>query len=267
MSVTIAISGKGGSGKTSVSAMIVRHLVERGARGVLAVDADPNSCLGLALGVETEITVADIREQTRDRKVGENLGEDRGRAFEYALQRAVAEAEGFDLLSMGRPEGPQCYCAINHLLRKYLDQAGRDYKFIVVDTEAGMEHLSRRTTDAVDHLLIIAEPTRVGATTARRIMDLSQSLPITVRRRAVLWNKVADPPAGRSPMAGEGPAPLDALKGDLPVIGAIPYDKAVLDGSMRGTTVFELPADSPAFAAVGEVVGALEGIPAQPSRK
>jgi len=248
MSTTIAISGKGGSGKTSVSAMIIRHLMERGVRGILAVDADPNSCLGLALGVETEITVADIREQTRDRKIDENPGDNRERAFEYALQRAVAEAKGFDLLSMGRPEGPQCYCAINHLLRKYLDQAGRDYKFIVVDTEAGMEHLSRRTTDAVDHLLIVAEPTRVGATTARRIMDLSQSLPITVRRRAVIWNKVADP------------APLDGLRGDLPVIGAIPYDQAVLDASMRGTTVFELPADSPAFAAVGDCLSALEGI-------
>lgn len=248
MSTTIAISGKGGSGKTSVSAMIVRHLVERGVRGILAVDADPNSCLGLALGVETDITVADIREKTRDRKVDESPGESRERAFEYALQRAVAEAKGFDLLSMGRPEGPQCYCAINHLLRKYLDQAGQDYKFVVVDTEAGMEHLSRRTTDAVDHLLIIAEPTRVGATTARRIMDLSQSLPITVRRREVIWNKVADP------------ALLDSLKGDLPVIGSIPYDQAVLDASMRGTTVFELPSDCPAFVAVGDCLSTLEGI-------
>jgi CO dehydrogenase maturation factor len=172
MSTTIAVSGKGGSGKTTVAAMAVRLLVERSRRSVLAVDADPNSCLGLALGLEPEVTVADLRDATLERKL-EGAETNRERAFEYALQRAVVEGQGFDLLTMGLPEGPKCYCAVNNLLRKYLDAAGKDYRYLVVDNEAGMEHLSRRTTDAVDDLVVVAEPTAYGAVTAERIMGMT----------------------------------------------------------------------------------------------
>ena len=122
MSTTIAISGKGGSGKTTISAMLVRLLVERQRGSVLAVDADPNACLGLALGVQPEKTVADVREATLGGQLA-GASADRERAFEYAIHHAVAEAKGFDLLVMGQPEGPKCYCAVNNLLRRYLDQA------------------------------------------------------------------------------------------------------------------------------------------------
>jgi CO dehydrogenase maturation factor len=248
MSTTIAIAGKGGSGKTTVAAMIVRHLVERGAGSVLAVDADANACLGLALGLAPSTTVADIREATLKREIQPGLGASRERAFEYALQQAVAEAKGFDLLAMGRPEGPSCYCAVNHLLRRYLDEASRQYAWVVVDNEAGMEHLSRRTTDDVDHLVVVAEATAVGALTARRIFDLANRLPVTVHRRALLWNQVR-PGAAAGGDAGTG----------VPVIGLVPYDPAVYDASLRGATVFDLEARSPAFAAVGEAVAALVG--------
>jgi len=245
MSVTIAISGKGGSGKTTVAAMIVRLLVERTRRSVLAVDADPNSCLGLALGLAPEVTVAELRDATLQRKL-EGADANRERAFEYALQRAVVEGKGFDLLAMGLPEGPKCYCAVNNLLRKYLDAAGKDYRYLVVDNEAGMEHLSRRTTDAVDLLVVVAEPTPVGILTARRILGLSERLPISVRRRGVLWNKVADPAALAS-------------AADLPALGSVPYDREVLDASARSATVFELSVASAALAAVGEVLAAIAG--------
>jgi len=248
MSATIAISGKGGSGKTTVAAMAVRLLVERSRRSVLAVDADPNSCLGLALGLQPEVTVADLRDATLERKL-EGAGANRERAFEYALQRAVVEGKGFDLLTMGLPEGPKCYCAVNHLLRKYLDAAGQDYRYLVVDNEAGMEHLSRRTTDAVDLLVVVAEPTPVGILTARRIMGLSERLPIAVRRRGVLWNKVADPTALAS-------------VADLPALGSVPYDREVLEASARNATVFELSAANPALVAVGEVLAAIAGVAA-----
>ena len=140
MATTIAISGKGGSGKTTLAAMIIRSLLEKVNKGaVLAVDADPNSCLGLTLGVQPVGIVADIREDARA-KPPSNTGVDRIRSVEYGIQQAITEAEGFDLLTMGRPEGPDCYCAVNNMLRKFLDELSSQYKFVVIDNEAGMEH-------------------------------------------------------------------------------------------------------------------------------
>jgi CO dehydrogenase maturation factor len=253
MSTTIAISGKGGSGKTTVSAMVIRYLIQKVRRSVLAVDADPNACLGLALGVQSEVTVAEIRDAALERKLeGGGPGANRERAVEYAIHRAVTEAKGFDLLAMGLPEGPKCYCAVNHLLRKYLDEAAQDYRFIVTDNEAGMEHLSRRTTDAVDFLLVVSEPTPVGLLTARRILGLSERLPIAVRSRSVLWNKVS-----------AAPGVPDGAK-DLPTVGSVPYDKDVLATAERGATVFDLPEDNPAYVAVSEALTSLLGAGVQP---
>ncbi len=250
MSTTVAISGKGGSGKTTVAAMIVRHLVERTGQSVLAVDADPNACLGLALGLEPETTVGKICDQALERKLQTGAGTSRERALEYAIHRAVAEAKGFDLLVMGHTEGPKCYCAVNNLLRTYLDEAGQDYAYVVLDNEAGMEHLSRRTTNAVDFLLIVTEATVVGAKTAQRILGLSNRLPIRVGDRLVLWNKMAED--GAVPAGGS----------DLPAAGSIPFDRAVLDLSTQGKSVFALRADSPAFQAVGRTLTKLLGTPA-----
>jgi len=242
MSTTIAISGKGGSGKTTLAALAVRTLVERTGQSVLAVDADPNSCLGPTLGVEAETTVGDIRDAALERTLQTGPGMDRERAVEYAVQRAVVEARGFDLLAMGHTEGPKCYCAVNHLLRKYLDRAAGDYRYLVLDNEAGMEHLSRRTTDAVDLLVVAAEPTPIGARTAGRILGLAERLPITVRRTGVVWNKVAQAEL------------VDALADDLPTLARVPFDDSVAEASTVGKSVFDLPADAPALAAVGEAL-------------
>jgi CO dehydrogenase maturation factor len=247
MSTTIAVSGKGGSGKTTLAAMILRRLIERGSRGILAVDADPNACLGLALGAPPGKTVADLREETLAGKLP-GSDTDRERAFELALHQILVEANGFDLVTMGRPEGPKCYCAVNHLLRRYLDQAGGDYRWVVIDNEAGMEHLSRRTTTGVDLLLIVTETTAVGVTTARRILDLAGRLPIAVKRCGVLWNKV---PEG---------APLPSGAEALPTLGRVPLDPAVLEASMRGATVFELDPARPSYRAVGELMAAQFGL-------
>ncbi len=246
MTTTIAVSGKGGSGKTTVASMIVRTLLERSDSGpILCIDADPNSCLGLALGVQPGTTVAEIREQARA-KTPQAGGMDRVHMVEYGFQQAITEAGRFDLVTMGRPEGPSCYCAVNNLLRRILDELSSKYRFVVIDNEAGMEHLSRRTTNHVDLLCIVSEPTSVGSLTARRIYELARKLPIVVKEIGVLWNK----------MDGECP-PTE----DLSVLARVPEDALVLEASRRGDDVFALADNSPAFQTVRTMVGRLVATP------
>ncbi len=253
MATTIAISGKGGSGKTTLAAMIIRFLLAQADRKtVLAVDADPNSCLGVMLGVQPSATVADIREDARA-KPPSNAGMDKVRSVEYGIQQASTEAEGFDLLTMGRPEGPSCYCAVNNMLRKFMDELSSQYQFVIIDNEAGMEHLSRRTTNNVDLLCIVAEQTSIGVLTTRRIFDLAKQLPIVVRQIGVIWNKSRAPsPVPRVP-DDERRATSDELDG-IDIFGHIPYDKAVSDASMQGKTIFDVEANSPAFLAVWKIL-------------
>jgi len=235
MTTTIAISGKGGSGKTTLAAMIIRLLCSLGQGPVLAVDADPNSCLGLTLAVEPAATVAQLREQARQKPAD---GMDKLRSFEYGIQQAITEADRFDLLTMGRPEGPNCYCAVNNLLRQFLDKLSAAYGFVVIDNEAGMEHLSRRTTNNVDLLCIVAEPTPLGTLTAQRIFDLAKELPISVKKSGVIWNRSDT---------------INNLKG-IESFGYIPYDKALLDASMQKKNVFEYPESGPALSAVSKIL-------------
>jgi len=237
MTTTIAISGKGGSGKTTVAAMIVRLLREQGAGPILAVDADANSCLGLTLGVEPAGTIAEIRENAR-KKSPSRSGVDKLRAFELGIQQAITEASGFDLLTMGRPEGPACYCAVNNLLRQFLDKLSSQYQFVIIDNEAGMEHLSRRTTNNVDLLYIVTEATSLGALSAQRIFALAKQLPIVVKEAGVIWNKV------------EGAAGCEPRLDDVETLGRVPMDQSVLDASIQGRTIFDLDPHSPALLAV-----------------
>ena len=190
MAYTIAVAGKGGTGKTTLAALVIRYLAREMGRPVLAVDADPNATLGLMLGVEPGGTIADIRDDVVERRVEMPAGASRDRHIEYCIHQSITEAAGFDLLTMGRPEGPKCYCYVNSLLRKYLDQASADYAFVVIDNEAGMEHLSRRTTNNVDLLFVVAEPTVVGVQSAVRILDLASKLPVAIGKKAVVLNRV-----------------------------------------------------------------------------
>ncbi len=235
MTTTIAISGKGGSGKTTLAALVIRLLTSSDKGPVLAVDADPNSCLGLTLGVQPEVTVAQLREQARQKPAD---GMDKLRSFEYGIQQAITEADGFDLLTMGRPEGPDCYCAVNNLLRQFLDKLSAAYQFVVIDNEAGMEHLSRRTTNNVDLLCIVAEPTPLGTLTAQRIFDLAKQLPISVKKIGVIWNRSDT---------------INNLKG-IESFGFIPYDKAVLDASMQNKTAFDLEENGSAISAASKIL-------------
>ena len=245
MTTTIAISGKGGSGKTTLAAMIIRKLMEQGDSGaVLAVDADPNSCLGLTLGVEPVGIVADVRESVRSKEPS-NAGMDRVRTVEYGIEQAITESSGFDLLTMGRPEGPDCYCAVNNMLRRFLDNLSSKYRYVVLDNEAGMEHLSRRTTNNVDLLCIVAEPNPIGSVTVRRISDLAGKLPISVKRIGVIWNKVlekSDPDAREYSVDG------------VETFGYVPSDMDVFNNAVQGKTVLELAKDNPAYSAMDNIL-------------
>ncbi|MCX7661102.1 MAG: AAA family ATPase, partial [Candidatus Omnitrophica bacterium] len=143
----IAVSGKGGTGKTTISALIIRTLIEDKKIPILAVDADPNSNLYLSLGAKFNRTIADLREEVRDNTPS---GFSKTDYFNLKLQEAISENNGFDLLVMGRPEGQGCYCSVNNLLREYLTRLSKNYPFVVIDCEAGLEHLSRRTSDDLD---------------------------------------------------------------------------------------------------------------------
>ncbi|GAG29291.1 unnamed protein product [marine sediment metagenome] len=160
------------------------------------------------------------------------------RLFEYGIQQAITEADGFDLLTMGHPEGPGCYCAANNLLRNFLDKLSSAYDFVVIDNEAGMEHLSRRTTNKVDLLCIVAEPTPLGAVTAQRIFELAEQLPISVKQIGIIWNKA------------NSSKKLDGMN----IFGCVPYDQAVLDASMQGETIFDVEQNSSAFVAVRKIL-------------
>jgi len=244
MTTTIAISGKGGSGKTTLAAMIIRRLIEQGDGAVLAVDADPNSCLGLTLGVEPVGIVADIRESVRSKEPS-NAGMDRVRTVEYGIQQAITESSGFDLLTMGRPEGPDCYCAVNNMLRRFLDNLSSKYRYVVLDNEAGMEHLSRRTTNNVDLLCIVAEPNPIGLVTVKRISDLAGKLPISVKRIGVIWNKVLDQ---------SDPDARDYLVDGVETFGHVPSDMDVFNNAVQGKTVLELAKDNPAYSAMDNIL-------------
>lgn len=250
MSYRIAVSGKGGSGKTTVAALVIKALVEQGDGAVLAVDADPNATLAMALGIDLQRTISDMREDIMERRVDIPAGVPKERVFEYKFHELVIERPKFDFLAMGRPEGPKCYCYINHLLRKYLDQLSGDYAYVFIDNEAGMEHLSRRTTDNVDLLILVAQPTVVGLESVRRISSLAHDLPITVNREALLINMVKTQTV--SPAIAQR-----AREMGLGTFFTIPYDPEVEAAWEEGRSLLELSPANPACATVAAMVRGL----------
>lgn len=189
MKPLIAISGKGGTGKSTLTALLVQQLVAMGTRPVLGVDADPNCCLAELLGVALPGTIAELRESTRRQESGRG-DMPKVMQLELGLNELMAEGLGFDVMTMGRPEGPGCYCYVNGLLGDLLKRTGRGYAAMVIDNQAGMEHLSRLVTAKVDTLLLVSEPSVPAARAVVRILELSRSLPMDVGRRIVVWNRV-----------------------------------------------------------------------------
>lgn len=235
MGFVIALAGKGGTGKTTVAALLTRILSKKGS--VLAVDADPNSNLAEALGVQPPETVGSILDAIAVDPSAIPAGMTKDRFIEYKVQTAVAEGDGFDILTMGKPEGPGCYCYINNVLRAVVDRLVRDYAYVVIDNEAGLEHLSRRTTRRADAFFILANPSAVSRRAAERINKLIDELSITTDKRFLIMNRSSQPAAGE-PVSG------------VPLLGFLPEDAAVERMSVDGSSLTGLASDSPAFAAL-----------------
>jgi CO dehydrogenase maturation factor len=242
MGQVIAVTGKGGVGKTTVAALIVRALVEAGKGPVLAVDADPNLNLDAALGVKAESTVGDVREEGLDRAATLPGGMAKAEFLQLRIQQALVEAQGFDLLAMGRPEGPGCYCFANTILRACVDQVGKQYKYVVVDCEAGLEHLSRRTAGDVDVLILLSDPSVRGLETIKRVTELVSELKTKVGRMAFAFTRVAE---GIPPQLVAA-----ARERGLPEPHAIPEDPEVRDLDTKGQPLVSVKPDSPAYMAV-----------------
>lgn len=246
MSYVIAVSGKGGTGKTTFAALSVRYLVRRTGKAVLAVDADSNANLDQALGTHVEKTIGAVREYLTENISRLPAGMSKEVWVETLLQQALVEEKGFDLISMGRPEGPGCYCYLNNIFRRYLDIMTGRYEYVVMDNEAGMEHLSRRTTTGVDIMFIASDPTMRGIRTALRIRDLARELKLDIRRMALVVGRVRN---GLS----EGLRRV-AEDGGLEIAGTVPEDPLVMEYDESGRAVGDLPGESAARKAVEDIL-------------
>jgi CO dehydrogenase maturation factor len=246
MTTTIAVTGKGGTGKTVLSALTILTLLEHKLRPLLAVDADPNLNLDAALGMHAEDTVGSVREEARVQAGGGDSHMPTAEFLDYRIRQSLVEGAGLDLIAMGRPEGPGCYCYANEMLRNVLDRLTKTYRMVVIDCEAGLEHMSRRTTGDVDLLILLSDPSVRGIQTARRALDLMREVRTTPGQVRLVINKVP----------GELPASLRQAAADLELeISAIlPLDEQVAALDAAGQPLTELPPDSPMRQAVARLL-------------
>ena len=243
MSYLIAMAGKGGTGKTTLAGLAVRYLIEHGKKPVLAVDADANSNFNEVLGLTVESTVGEAREEVK--QGGGRVDMTKDQIVEFRINQCLVEAPGYDLIAMGQPEGAGCYCAANHLITYYMDVLAKNYQYIVMDNEAGMEHLSRLTTKNVDLLLIVSDPSFRGVQAARRVYEVAKSLKIVAGQAAVIINRLTNgiPPRSQEEIDNWG----------LPLAGTVPNDPLVAEFDGLGKPTMNLPADCVSVMAINEI--------------
>ena len=243
MPFSIALAGKGGTGKTTLAGMLIKYLVQKNKTPVLAVDADCNANLNDVLGLKITDTLGNAREEMKRGDVPSGMTKDI--FMEMKLEQAVIEADGFDLIVMGQPEGAGCYCAANTLLTGFLERLQNNYPYIVMDNEAGMEHISRLTTKNVNILLIVSDPSRRSLQAAVRIDELARCLNIGVGKSYVVFNMVKGEPSERS---------LEMIKtANLELIGTVPEDDLIYEYDLEGRPTFDLPENSKSAKAAFDI--------------
>lgn len=260
MTTTIALAGKGGVGKTTIAGMIIKYLVQSQPGAILAIDADPSSNLNMVLGLDLDWTVGDIRENLLA-QVKQTLtaggaamgtlsgGISKREYLDYEVRSSLAEGDRFDLIAMGRSEGPGCYCAVNHNLREVVDSISKNYRYAVIDNEAGMEHLSRRTTRDVEHLFIVSDPTQRGLVAAERIAGFRTDMDIHIDNTYLILNR----------LQGDMPAPLrERIDGmDIPLLGVVPADNELVEFEFSGRPLVDLGDESPVYKAIADMLSTI----------
>ncbi|MDO8748348.1 MAG: AAA family ATPase [Candidatus Omnitrophota bacterium] len=249
MSFIIAIAGKGGTGKTTISSLLVSLLAKRKTGTVLGIDADPNSNLAESLGLKTKDDIGTIVDFVAKNPASIPTGMTKDAYIDYRIQTSIIEEDGFDLLAMGRPEGPGCYCFVNNLLRTLLKRLADDYDYIVIDNEAGFEHLSRRTMRRADRLLLVSDSSEAGLRAAKRIINLVKELEIEVRKVYLLLNR----------------CPQIFLKDKIEelgveLIGVIPEDESLLSLSRQGKSITHLEESSQAYKELKNILDKILGV-------
>jgi CO dehydrogenase maturation factor len=249
MGITIAIAGKGGVGKTTVSGLIIEALRRRTGGPILAIDADPNATLADVLGLDVAITLGEMQATTlaniRDLPSGVPLG----RHIEYELHRAMVEGDGVDLITMGRGEGPGCYCAVNSILRRCLETLSRGYPYTVLDNEAGLEHLSRRVSQGVDALIVVSDANPVALRAVVRINGLVDELNLGLKHRGLVLNNL------RGSLGSKAQAVLEETR--LPVLAQLSHDEAIAELNNDERPLSELPDNHPVLQNVDGFLTAL----------
>lgn len=246
MGKVIAFAGKGGVGKTTVAALVVRYLSQQGKTPILAVDADPNSNLGETMGLEVTSTIGDIRENYMKDPQGIPAGMDKIIYLETLVEQALIEKPAFDLLVMGRQEGQGCYCMVNNILNKFTDKLTGNYKYLVVDNEAGMEHLSRRTSGKVDILYLVTDYSLRGLRAVRRINEMLAGLKLNVGRLGIIVTRCPEK-LGDAFLA-------EVAEIGIPIVGTIPSDDTLLEFDMEKKSLLDLPDSAPAVLAVDSLM-------------
>ncbi|WP_417915270.1 AAA family ATPase [Candidatus Electronema sp. JM] len=239
MTKIIALAGKGGTGKTTTAALLLKYLTARKMTPALAVDADSNANLNELLNVDVRTTLGKIRKEL---KGDIPPGMSRDQYMEMKLHQSLIEEEGFDLMVMGQPDGPGCYCAANQYLAMSMDRLADNYKYIIVDNEAGMEHLSRLNLRRIDYLLIVSDPSARGILTARRIADLTGPLQLDIQQQYLLVNRVPDP----IPSALQEKIDAAVAESGLLLAGFIPASDELVRQELSGASYIALPDDSKA---------------------
>ena len=255
MSVTIAVAGKGGVGKTTLCGLLIQYLCETGRRPVLAVDADANSNLNEVLGVDVEMTLGEIREDVAKAEMSnENpipASMSKADYMEMMFNRCLVEDDDFDMLVMGRTQGKGCYCFVNGLLQTQLQKLTPNYPYVVVDNEAGMEHISRGILPKVDVLLLVSDCSRRGVQAVGRIADLAKECGLNPKTVGLIINRAPDGKVNEGTME-------EVKNQGLELIGVVPHSTEVYEYDCEGKPTVELPADSPVKLALHNIIDKLK---------
>ncbi len=246
--LVLAVSGKGGTGKTSLAALMIKVLSESGNRSILAIDADPDSNLSNVLGFPVTKTVGEAlsnfkKELDKGEVLPTMIKKD---LLESRIFEVLEETRGFDIMTIGRTEGAGCYCAVNDFLTDIIDTLSKNYDLTVIDMEAGLEHLSRRTDRGVDIMVIVTDPSALGFQTAKRIKELAKEVRIDFKKVYLVGN--------RSSHVMENMILKISIEFGIELAGAIPEDKVIQEFNLKGKSMIELPLDNPALAAVKKIV-------------